>query len=224
MSPHTTSQPRVLPYRRPTRGRDFWLLDDVLPNIDEVRARTLAKDDWVLGHPYRKEAWPGMRTMPGLEPDELAHVESLVKKATGAKKLWVQKSPDGGTLNHNCIQVVGKEESGRRPHTDSRNMCTYAAVLYLNPEAPKDCGTSFYRQRLPNGTLGGNTVVAPHNNLVDALGTRLVPPDSLIEDIRVPHRYNRLLLYSANIMHTATGYCGSTPEDKRMTAVFFWMA
>ncbi|MFD8410585.1 hypothetical protein ACFV2Q_02240 [Streptomyces sp. NPDC059650] len=37
-------------------------------------------------------------------------------------------------------------------------------------------------------------------------------------NIRVPHRYNRPLLY------TATGYWGSTLEDKRMTAVFFWMA
>ena len=56
------------------------------------------------------------------------------------------------------------------------------------------------------------------------LGTRFVPPDSFTEDVRVPHLYNRLLLYTANMMHGATGYWGSTLEDKRMTAVFFWMA
>lgn len=72
--------------------------------------------------------------------------------------------------------------------------------------------------------LGGNMVASPHNNLVDALGTRLVPPDSFTEDVRVPHRYNRLLLYTANMMHSATGYWGRNLEDKRMTAVFFWMA
>ena len=161
----------VLPYRKPTKGRDYWVFDDVLPDADAVRARCLAKDDWVKGYPYTSETWPGLRTMPGLEPDELARVERLVKKATGAKELWVQQAPGGGTLNHNCVQVVGEGESRPRPHTDSRALCRYAAVLYLNPGVGKDCGTAFYRQSLPGGRLGGNIVQAPHNNLVEALGT-----------------------------------------------------
>lgn len=37
----------VLPYRKPTKGRDYWVLDDVLPDADAVRERCLAKDDWV---------------------------------------------------------------------------------------------------------------------------------------------------------------------------------
>lgn len=214
----------VLPYRKPTLGRDYWVLDGVLPDADAVRARCIARDDWVKGYPYTSESWPGLRTMPGLEPDELARVERLVKKATGARDLWVQRGAGGGTLNHNCVQVVGKGECEPRPHTDSRALCRYAAVLYLNPRVPKKCGTSFYRQSLPGGRLGGNIVAAPHSNLVEALGTRFVPPDSFTEDVQIPHRYNRLLLYSANIIHSATGYWGETLEDRRMTAVFFWMA
>ncbi|MFZ4234875.1 DUF6445 family protein [Streptomyces murinus] len=214
----------VLPYRKPTKGRDYWVLDDVLPDVDAVRARCLAKDDWVEGYPYTSETWPGLRAMPGLEPAELAVIERLVRKATGAKELWVQKAPGGGTLNHNCVQVVGAGESQPRPHTDSRALCRYAAVLYLNPGVPKDCGTSFYRQHLPGGRLGGNVVQAPHTNLVEALGTRFVAPDAFEEDVRVPHKYNRLLLYNANLVHSATGYTGATLEEKRMTAVFFWMA
>jgi hypothetical protein len=214
----------VLPYRKPTLGRDYWVLDNVLPEVDAVRARCLAKDDWVEGYPYKPESWPGLRTMPGLEPGELARVEKLVMKATGARRMWRETAPGGGTLNHNCIQVVGAGECEPRPHTDSRALCRYAAVLYLNPQVPKDFGTSFYRQVSPGGVLGGNLVAAPHSSLVDALGTRFVPPDSFTEDVRVPHRYNRLLLYTANMIHSATGYWGSTLEEKRMTAVFFWMA
>ncbi|KPI20249.1 hypothetical protein OK074_7591 [Actinobacteria bacterium OK074] len=214
----------VLPYRKPTKGRDYWVLDDVLDNVDAVRERCLAKDDWVEGYPYKPESWPGLRAMPGLEAPELARVERLVKKATGARELWVQRAPGGGTLNHNCVQVVGDGESNPRPHTDSRALCRYAAVLYLNPAVPKNCGTSFYRQSLSGGRLGGNVVQAPHNNLVEALGTRFVAPDAFVEDVEVPHKYNRLLLYNANLVHSATGYSGTTLEDKRMTAVFFWMA
>ncbi|MFF9021818.1 DUF6445 family protein [Streptomyces eurythermus] len=223
-SPRTPAALPVLPYRKPVKGRDYWVLDDVLPDVDAVRQRCLAKEDWVRGHPYTSETWPGLRAVPGLEPGELARVERLVKRATGAKELWVRRAPGGGTLDHNCVQVVGEGESEPRPHTDSRALCRYAAVLYLNPQAPEDCGTAFYRQSLPGGRLGGNIVRAPHTNLVEALGTRYVPADHFEEDVRVPHRYNRLLLYRADLVHSATGYTGRTLADKRMTAVFFWMA
>ncbi|MFJ1795468.1 DUF6445 family protein [Kitasatospora griseola] len=222
--PRPTPGLPVLPYRKPTKGRDYWVLDDVLPDPDAVRARHLARTDWDEGYPHKPESWPGLRGMPGLEPDELAHVERLVRETVGAPRIWALGEAEGGTFNHNCVQVVGEGECEPRPHTDSRSLCRYAAVLYLNPNVPKRCGTSFYRQSLPGGRLGGNTVVAPHNNLVDALGTRFVPPDSFTEDLAVPHRYNRLLLYTANLMHTATEYYGTTLDEKRMTCVFFWMA
>ncbi|MEO6104552.1 MAG: DUF6445 family protein [Pseudoxanthomonas sp.] len=215
---------KTLPYRKPTEGRDYWLLDDALPDPDAVRARCLAKTDWIEGWPHKPESWPGLRAMPGLFPDELALLEAKVRKATGASKLWMQASPDGGTLNHNCVQVVGEDECGPRPHTDSRKLCRYAAVLYLNPGVPDDCGTSFYRQRLGNGQPGGNTVTGPHANLVEALGTRFVPPNSFVEDFQIPHKYNRLLVYQGNLVHSATAYWGHTLEEKRMAAVFFWMA
>jgi Family of unknown function (DUF6445) len=148
-----------------------------------------------------------------------------VMKAIGAKRLWLGETGDSNArLNHNCIQVVGVDECEPRPHTDSRALCRYAAVLYLNPDVPDHCGTSFYRQRLPMGQRGGNMAPPPHANLVEALGTRFVPPDSFVEDIAIPHRFNRLLLYRANLIHSATGYWGKALEEKRMAAVFFWMA
>ncbi len=75
----------------------------------------------------------------GLEPGELARVERLVKKATGAKELWVQSTPPACLAMSTCVQVVGKDEGQPRPHTDSRALCRYAAVLYLNPVVPS-CG------------------------------------------------------------------------------------
>ena len=214
----------ILPYRKPTEGRDFWLLDDALPDAMAVRRRCLAKTDWSEGFPRKPESWPGLRAIPGLEPDELAGIEAWVRKATESQRLWVEAAPDGSSLNHNCVQVVGEDECGPRPHTDSRKLCRFAAVLYLNPEVPPDCGTSFYRQRLANGQLGGNTVSGPHANLVEALGSRFVPTNSFVEDVRVDHKFNRLLVYRGNLVHSATNYWGHTLEEKRMAAVFFWMA
>ena len=60
--------------------------------------------------------------------------------------------------------------------------------------------------------------------VVDALGNRFVQPDAFVEDVRVAHRFNRLLLYKANIIHSASAYGGlEDAASKRMTAVFFWM-
>jgi hypothetical protein len=219
------TQMRPLPYRKPTEGRDYWVVDDVLPNAAEVRARCLAKTDWEYGYPHTGEVWPGMRASPALLDDELAALDALVCKLTGAKKVWVEKTDDGTRLNHNCVQVVGSLEGAVKPHTDSLNLCRYAAVLYLNPNVPERCGTSFFRQRQPNGQMGGNIVLPPHRNLVDALGNRFVQPNAFVEDVRVPHRFNRLLVYKANIIHSATAYWGlEDAASKRMTAVFFWMA
>ena len=215
---------KPLPYRKPTEGRDFWILDDALPDPMAVRERCLAKTDWTEGYPRKPESWPGLRAMPGLLAGELEGIEAWVRKATGSSRLWTAEAAEGGSLNHNCVQVVGEDECGPRPHTDSRKLCRYAAVLYLNPGVPDDCGTSFYRQRLPNGQLGGNTVAGPHANLVEALGARFVPPNSFVEDIAIAHRFNRLLVYQANLVHSATSYWGHELAEKRMAAVFFWMA
>jgi hypothetical protein len=35
--------PRALPYRKPTEGRDYWIVDDVLPDPLRVRERALAR-------------------------------------------------------------------------------------------------------------------------------------------------------------------------------------
>ncbi|MGN6282282.1 DUF6445 family protein [Frateuria sp.] len=219
------TQMRPLPYRKPTEGRDYWVIDDALSDPLAVRERCLTRTDWEYGFPTTGEVWPGMRTMPALELDELGAIEAQVRHVTGAKKLWVEETEAGQKLNHNCVQVVGAVEGSVKPHTDSLNLCRYAAVLYLNPAVPDSCGTSFFRQRMPNGQLGGNMVAPPHRNLVDALGNRFVMPNAFAEDVRVAHRFNRLLVYKANIVHSASAYWGlEDMASKRMTAVFFWMA
>jgi len=218
------TQMRPLPYRKPQQGRDYWVVDDVLANAGEVRERCLARTDWELGYPHTGEVWPGMRAMPALLDGELAALDARVCALTGAARVWVEQSEAGTRLNHNCVQVVGSVEGSVKPHTDSSHLCRYAAVLYLNPDVPDHCGTSFFRQRMPGGQLGGNIVLAPHRNLAEALGNRFVRPDAFVEDVRVAHRWNRLLVYKANLIHSASAYWGLEMATKRMTAVFFWMA
>jgi hypothetical protein len=227
-SPTAQTEPKAhrLVYRAPLLGRDYWVLDDALPDPLAVRERLLAREDWVQGAPLRPETWPGQRAQPALNAEELAPLEAWARQQTGQKKLWALGASQGAgqQLNHNCVQLVGAAEGGVKPHTDSRRLCKYAAVLYLNPKVPEHCGTAFYRVRLKDASLGGNTLPSRYNNLVEALDSRFVPADLFVQDVAVDHRFNRLLVYRADLIHSATAYWGDSLDSKRMTVVLFWMA
>lgn len=222
--PPLSTRLALLPYRAPKLGRDYWVLDRALSQPDVVRQRLAERTDWALGSPYRPERWPGRRCADALTRDELAPLERWVRQQTRARSLWQADAPEGAHLDHNVLQEVGKRDGVVRPHTDSRRLCTYAAVLYLTPEPEPACGTTFFRLRGVGGRPGGNCVEAPHTNLVDALGTSALPVELWTPDVAVDNCYNRLLLYRANLVHAASGYFGDDARALRATAVFFWMA
>ena len=224
MADRPPPQVHRLLYREPMSGHDYWVLDDALANPHELRERMLQRTDWTQGAPYRPESWPGMRAQPALQPAELAPLEDWVRTQTGRKRLFQPAVGGADQLNHNCIQVVAAHEASARPHTDSRALCRDAAVLYLSPDGPEHAGTTFFRVRLPDGTLGGNMIASRHTNLVDALGARFVPPNLFVPDASVDYRFNRLLLYRADLIDSATTYFGNALAERRMAAVFFWLA
>ncbi len=214
----------TLTYRRPKLGRDYWVQDDILPNAEEVSRRCYERDDWELGAPHTAQAWPGRRAAQALMPDELERVEAWVRKVTNAKRLWVEPVPEGRANYHNYAQLVGMAESGPRPHTDLRSECRYAAVIYLTPQPDPQAGTSFYRLRYPDGALGGNLFGPQYVDLSQALGVKSLPRSAWREDVRVENRFNRIVLYRGDLVHSASAYFGFEHADKRLTATFFWMA
>jgi hypothetical protein len=215
----------VLPYRKPKLGRDYWVKDDVLPNALEVYERNLARGDWMQGAPWRPEVWPGIRAPHALTPRELAPVERWICEQTGVRALK-QEAPTQGALSHNHVQLVGETESTAKPHVDSLALCDFAAVIYLHPKPPrKHVGTSFFRLRLPGGGLGGNTCPPGCVNLPQAFGVTKLPANAWVQDVEVENVFNRLLVYRADIVHSATDYFGrGDNRNKRATALFFWKA
>ena len=214
----------TLTYRRPTLGRDYWVQDDILPTADEVSQRCYARDDWELGAPYTPQIWPGRRAPQALTPGELEQVDAWVRKVTNAKRLWIEPPLEGRANYHNYAQLVGVGECGPRPHTDPRHECRYAAVIYLTPRPDPNAGTSFYRLRGPDGALGGNICGPRDADLSQALGVTSLPFSAWSEDVRVENRFNRIVLYRGDLVHSASAYFGFDHADKRMTATFFWRA
>jgi hypothetical protein len=148
-----------------------------------------------------------------------------VKSALGCKSLEYRQAPGGAMLSSNFVQLVGEQESGARPHTDSRALCTHAAVIYLTPQVPEGKGgTAFYRLQLPDGTLGGNVCPPPHEHLTTALNVKKLPLEAWKQDVEISNVFNRILLYRSNLVHSASSYFGEQDREKRMTALFFWWA
>ena len=216
----------TLPYRKPELGKHYWIKDNILPDAFPVVERCLNKTEWTMGAPWRPEPWPGMRAPDALLPEELAVVEDWVKSQIGVKALRPQGAPVNGVSGHNYVQIVGGGEAVARPHVDSSKLCDYAGVLYLHPYPPtKHAGTSFYRLRLPDGTLGGNICPPPYESLAQIPGFEQGSDLTMWEeDIEVPYVFNRMLVYKSDIVHSATAYFGWDHElgSKRIAVVFFW--
>lgn len=110
-------------------------------------------------------------------------------------------------------------------HMDSQ---TYAATIYLTPEAPIECGTSFFKSKFTgirgcptrygwsedianksiSRTFGGGFLDKTNFELVDQIG----------------NVFNRLVIWDAKLIHAASQYFGQTKEDGRLFQMFFFDA
>jgi hypothetical protein len=214
----------TLHYEKPEQNINYWIVDDFFPEklATDIANRCYLKNKWKLGKPYTNELWPGMRTKKALKVKELESVEAWIKQKLAVDKLWVAESNDV-VIDTNTAILVGADEGAARPHVDNRKLCRFGAVLYLNRNPEPESGTSFYRLKHSNGAAGGNLVKAPYMNLVDALNTQHLPPDSWYEELSIENKFNRLILFKGNMVHSATGYFGKEKRNKRLAITFFYM-
>jgi hypothetical protein len=216
---------KALPYVKPVEGEHYAVLDGVLPNARAVVERCWGNQAWLLGAPHLPESWPGMRAPNALSPDELAAVTEKARVAVKAKSLYQDLVTSTPGLSHNFVQIVGGGESIARPHVDSRALATWAGVLYLHPYPPtKHAGTSLYRLVNPDGSPGGNLCPPPYLHLNEALGVDRLPITAFEEEVELPYVFNRLVVYRADLIHSATAYFGHAHQQKRISVTFFWKA
>lgn len=215
----------ILPYRKPILGQDYWVKDHILPDPDTAARRCFQITEWLQGSPWRPEPWPGWRAPHALTPDELTIVEQWVLSQIQVTSLRAQGTPEQGVSGHNHAQLVGGGHAVSRPHVDSSALCDYAGVLYLHPCPPTiHSGTSFFRLKRSDGTLGGNICPKPYQSLAHIPGLEASDMSMWEEDVEVTNVFNRLVVYKSDMIHSATSYFGWDAEilSKRLTVVLFW--
>jgi uncharacterized protein DUF6445 len=112
-------------------------------------------------------------------------------------------------------------------HSDHQ---TFAAVVYLTPDAPLATGTSFYRSketklRKPptqaDAWATGTTVVELEEKTYK---DKLTNPEHWELVDQIANVYNRLVIWDSKMIHAASGYFGTDIRDSRLFHLYFFDA
>lgn len=190
---------------------DLVVVDDFYENPDEIRKIAMSQN--FESSDYHKGKRTKTRLIVDGTKEEIERI--LGKKITS----WNQRF--SGVFQY-CTA-----EDPIVYHTDSQS---YAAVVYLTPDAPVESGTSFWRSK-KNGLWRNPKPIDMFNSRkdYDFLRSEMFgnPPNfydgtrwELVD--RIGNRYNRLAIWNAQLVHSATEYFGLDINDSRLFHMFFF--
>jgi Family of unknown function (DUF6445) len=107
-------------------------------------------------------------------------------------------------------------------HVDTQ---TYAAMVFLTPDAPLETGTAFYKSKFTGATIfDGTHDQEEFNKTFKGISSDLNFYDSTQYELmdEVANVYNRLVLFNAKRIHAATKYFGDAIENARFFQLFFF--
>lgn len=113
-------------------------------------------------------------------------------------------------------------------HYDSQS---FAAIVYLTPEAPPETGTSFFRRK-SNGlyTFPTEEEALKLNKPIEQIQKEIYDDNAVYDRTKwelvdlVGNRYNRLIIFDAKLFHAANAYFGGNLTDSRLFHIFFFDA
>ena len=188
-------------------------VDNFYKNPDEVREYALTLD-----FQHNKEYHKGQRTLERTFFNGTYEFleDTLKKKITS----WDNQP-------HNGVFQFCTAEDQLVYHTDGQQ---YAAVVFLTPNAPVECGTSFFQHK-GNGLRKYPTLedCEKFNKSTDELYWDMFQgnfydktPWELVDT--VGNVYNRMAIWDAKLVHAATQYFGSDKLNSRLFHMFFFDA
>ena len=195
--------------------------------IDDFLADPWAARRAALGLNYDPARQHG--NFPGLNsstPLDTAAIDAAVSRQLGLKL-----GPAPGTQHGHCRLTMKGAKGRSGVHIDP---AAYSGILYLS--RPEDCarpdagGTDFFRHKrtgLEAVPQDPARIAASGYADINALVEDVVNKDTTStarweRTLRVPARFNRLLLFSPWQFHNAAPGFGRTPEDARLVMLLFF--
>ncbi|WP_379550419.1 DUF6445 family protein [Qipengyuania sp. DGS5-3] len=196
------------------------IVDDFLADPWSARAQALALD---FDPAQQFGNFPGRNSTTAL-PTE--HIDGAVSR------LISQQVRGAAGTNHGHCRITLRADKGKSGvHIDP---AAYSGILYLS--RPEDCakpnagGTDFFRhkrtglERAPTDLPGAQAAgYLDPNALIDGVVNQdTTKPAKWERVMRVPARFNRLLLFSPWHFHNAAPGFGQTDEDGRLVMLLFF--
>jgi len=181
-------------------NKRLWVVDDFYVDPDKVR-------EFALGVEYQEDNrwYKGYRSKEQYVSQE---IQEMFENIMGIN-LKPLKETHGMCGK---FQICTAEEPIVY-HVDSQK---WAAMIYLTPNAPVECGTMLLRSKITGsrnlndsyheGTFSGGFYDKTKFEVVDVVG----------------NIYNRLIIMDAQCIHAACQYFGQTKENSRLTHLFFF--
>jgi len=194
------------------------IVDDFYSHPDDIRAIALAQDYQANPQRYKGTRTPERFLWPGLR-EEFSRL--LGRPVTD----WLNLDTNG------CFQLTGFDD----PLVWHHDTQSYAAAIYLTPQAPLSGGTSFWRdrshgcRRAPAHPLESRrwSQLAGREAAAKAVYDEynLLHPDNWELVDRVGAVYNRLVIWDAQLIHSASSYEGfgnDATGASRLVQLFFF--
>jgi len=184
------------------------IVDDFYQNIDEVRDFVLNQEFDVRGN------YPGQRTKSFANDHLKEHLNTLIRPFAGEITYWSDDEYNG------AYQYTTQYERSWI-HADSTT--TWAALVYLTPDAPISGGTGLFRHKrtglesapiLPNGERDDKLLDSIYVDSQDLTKWEMTD--------RLANKYNRLVMYRGDLFHMSLDYFGTNKENGRLFQTFFF--
>lgn len=182
------------------------IIDDFYEDPDDVRKNVLASTFDVFGN------YPGARTGT-VDAEQHEYLKKFFEdNVVGAPiTYWPEEY-------NTSFQYTTEDDSSWIHHDNT----TWAAVLYLSPDADADTGTTLYTHKETGIDTWDGIEDSPSDfNNTEILGAK--SRDLWEENITVSNKYNRLLCYRGYQYHSSTksGF-GKDKETGRLFQTFFF--
>lgn len=180
-----------------------WVVDNFYADPDAIRKFALEQDyhQGGLGRGYIGRRTHKQFLFPGLKEEfERIMNRKITKWEEHGMNGRFQYSMEGEPLVYHCDDQ------------------TWAGMLYLTPNAPYECGTTTYAKKLTD--IRHKT----HPDIMQCFRAGSQNLDkTLFEPVDVfGNVYNRLVIFNAGYIHSASEYFGFTKENCRLWQMFFF--
>jgi len=191
------------------------IIDNFYDNPDQIRAYALQQNFY-----KRSGNYPGLRS----DPITQLNVDLFNYCIDKITRLYYTDGQRIKYTANSLFQWAGQEHETGWIHQDAIHEFDLAGVVYLTPDAPKNCGTDLYVPNMiniTNYTVPTDPFTASTQDMSAYRAEQLKYNSQFTKIQQIENQYNRLVMYDCRQWHAQSGFFGTNKYNARLIQVVF---